>query len=194
MASYAVHLAVANVYLEKNKNENREDFINGTIDVDYVDDKVSSHYTGNIDKSNLKRFLSQKVILPNYVKKNQIDTSYNRGYFLHLLTDYYFYNEFFNKAWIDSIDYSKFKEVMYNEYPLITDYLKEKYTVIFPKRIEKYSFSKKGNPIILTNDSIGEFIDFIGNIDLNQTYSTIKNDLEGGKQNGTQNETTSKVL
>lgn len=126
MASYAIHLAISELYLKKHSDENYEDFITGTIDVDDTEDRIKSHYTGNTDKSNLKRFLTQKVLLDNYVKANSIQTSYDRGYFLHLLTDYYFYNGYFNEEWIINTEYPEFKRSefykIYLQFPLLENF------------------------------------------------------------------------
>lgn len=83
MAGYVIHLAVAEEYLRNHKQtENYEEFIEGIIFPDSVKDKSETHYAVKSSKSNLDKFLKDK----------KIDNSFNRGYFLHLLTDYLFYN------------------------------------------------------------------------------------------------------
>ena len=175
MASYAIHLAISELYLKKHSDENYDDFINGTIDVDDTDDKIKSHFTGNTDKSNLKRFLTQKVILADYVKSNKINTSYDRGYFLHLLTDYYFYNCYFDDSWIDSTEYLEFKRVLYHDYHILNGYLTRKYKLHYPSRLKESDYSvTDGIPEVLSTESIDQFISFMSKLDLDKIYSMIQ--------------------
>ena len=86
MAGYVIHLAVAEEYL-RNHKDNKEDyneFIEGVIYPDSVKDKSETHYGEISNDANLYEFLQDK----------NIDNSFNRGYFLHLLTDYLFYNHY----------------------------------------------------------------------------------------------------
>ena len=86
MPGYVIHLAVAEEYLKKHPipKENYTDFIQGVIFPDSVTDKSLTHYGNGSSESNLYKFLLQ----------NQIIDSFKRGYFLHLLTDYLFYNKY----------------------------------------------------------------------------------------------------
>ena len=86
MPGYVIHLAVAEQYLRKNEN-NKEDyseFIEGVIFPDSVKDKSLTHYGNGSSNSNLYKFLQE----------NKLENSFKRGYFLHLLTDYLFYNKY----------------------------------------------------------------------------------------------------
>ena len=84
MPGYVIHLAIAEKYLEKNINEKDNEFIDGVIYPDEVDNKYKTHYWNEM----------RSVNLYNFLKAHKIDTSFNRGYFLHLLTDYLFYNRY----------------------------------------------------------------------------------------------------
>ena len=175
MASYAIHLAISELYLKKHSDEKYDDFINGTIDVDCAIDKIKSHFTGNTDKSDLKRFLTQKVILADYVKSNTIDTSYDRGYFLHLLTDYYFYNSYFDDSWIESTEYLEFKRVLYHDYHILNGYLTQKYKLQYPSRLKEADYSAtEGTPEVLTPESIDLFISFMSKLDIDKIYVMIQ--------------------
>ena len=85
MAGYVVHLAVAEEYLKSHPEEQYEEFIQGVIFPDSVTPKSITHYGKSSAYTNLGEFL----------KENDINNSYKRGYFLHLLTDYLFYNYYF---------------------------------------------------------------------------------------------------
>lgn len=97
MASFNIHLAVGKRYLEKtNIIKNEKDFYKGIIEPDLVSDKKTTHYTGTNDKSDLLKYLSLKVQLKEYLKNESTDSDYQKGVFLHLITDYLFFNTFFD--------------------------------------------------------------------------------------------------
>ena len=86
MAGYVIHLAVGEEFIRNFPNEitNYEDFIKGIIYPDSVEDKSLTHYGEKSSKVNLKLFFNERDILDDF----------NKGYFLHLVTDYLFYNKF----------------------------------------------------------------------------------------------------
>lgn len=86
MAGYVIHLAVGEEYIRKHPNEinNYEEFIEGVIYPDSVTDKSLTHYGPTSSQVNLKRFFEDK----------DINTDFNKGYCIHLITDYLFYNKF----------------------------------------------------------------------------------------------------
>lgn len=137
MAGYVIHIAVAEIYLQKHKNkEEHNEFIDGIIYPDSVKDKSETHYGEKSSKANLYKFLSE----------NNIDTSFNRGYFLHLLTDYLFYNYY-----IDTISTD-----IYNDYDILNKYLIEKYNIKVPEKLKstvyvKEKFRRTQNIIKRTN-------------------------------------------
>ncbi len=94
MPSFNIHLAVAVRYSEKNNIENKEAFFRGSIDPDLVKDKAISHYTGMRDKNYLRQYVFEKVRLNEFLKENKVETDYEKGVFLHLATDFIFYQEF----------------------------------------------------------------------------------------------------
>ena len=85
MPGYVIHLAVAEEYLRKHNEvqEDYNDFIEGVIYPDSVKDKSLTHYGKGSSEANLYKFLEENVL----------ENSFKRGYFLHLLTDYLFYNQ-----------------------------------------------------------------------------------------------------
>ena len=78
MASFMIHLAAANEYLKNHDIGNKEDFIQGVIDVDLAQDRIKSHYTKYTDKTDLLKFLSGKVSLEDYLNENAVDTDFDR--------------------------------------------------------------------------------------------------------------------
>ncbi len=152
MPGYIIHLAVAQEYVKKhtNKPEQYEEFIEGVIAPDSVKDKSKTHYGPASSKSNLHKFL----------ESNDIQSSYKRGYFLHLLTDYLFYNKYINKF---------SKEIVYNDYDILNKGLLEKYKVDIPEKVKKEVFFKDmhgASPKILSKELVEGFINDISDLDI----------------------------
>lgn len=158
MPGYVIHLAVAKEYLKKskNRNENEEEFINGVIFPDSVKDKAITHYGEKSSKSNLYEFLKDK----------NVNNSFNRGYFLHLLTDYLFYNKYVDRMTKD----------MYNDYDITNKKLIDKYNVELPNEIKGSVFFNEGDLQILSYDLLYKMIDEISNMDIDKiAKDVIKN-------------------
>ena len=146
MPGYVIHLAVAEEYLKKHKDEDYNEFINGVIFPDSIKDKLLTHYGEKSSVSNLYEFL----------KANKLENSFKRGYFLHLLTDYLFYNKYIDRMSKD----------MYNDYDILNKILIEKYDVRLPESVKDTVFFKDGQLVILSLELITKMIDDISNMDL----------------------------
>lgn len=148
MQGYVIHLSVAEEYLKKNKKtEQYEEFIEGVIYPDSIKDKWITHFGEKSSKSNLWKFLNEK----------DIKTSFNRGYFLHLLTDYLFYNHYVDTMTKD----------MYNDYDVLNDRLVEKYNVKIPEKVKEQIFSKPDGTLkILTEELVDKMVEEISNMDI----------------------------
>lgn len=148
MAGYVIHLSVAEEYLKKhpNANEDYNEFISGVIFPDSVKDKSETHYGMQSSQSNLNEFL----------KEHKLDSSFERGYFLHLLTDYLFYNKF-----LDCISTE-----IYNDYDILNDVLIQKYDITLPNEVKDKVFSKNGDLKILSMELVVNLIKEISEYDL----------------------------
>ena len=153
MPGYVIHLAIGKKYIERHKINNEEIFLKGCIEPDLLDKKYS-HYGDSSSNPNLQKFLDQ----------NTLNSEYNQGYLLHLITDYLFYNKYL-KNFIDN-----FSKEIYHDYNKINEYLIRKYNVEIPKEIESIVKFENGEPKILNAESICNFIETIANID----YTKIK--------------------
>ena len=168
MAGYVIHLAIAEEYLRKHKDikEDYEEFIKGVIYPDSVTDKSLTHYG----------IKSSKVILKDFLQDNEINNSYMRGYFLHLITDYLFYNKYLEK----------FTKDIYNDYDILNKRLIEKYNVVLPENIQNNVFYKEGETKILTMELAIKIIDEISDLNLNAVEKEIRenpNDKKWSKIN-----------
>ena len=156
MPGYVIHLAVAEKYLEKHKskNENYNEFIEGVIYPDSTKIKSETHYGEKSSASNVYEFL----------KEHGLNNSYERGYFLHLLTDYLFYNRY-----IDTISND-----IYSDYDILNDKLIEKYNVKLPEKVKNTVSSKEGKLKILSMELFDKLIEEISNYDLDELSIDIK--------------------
>lgn len=148
MAGYVIHLAVAEAYKDKHINDikNYEDFIKGVIFPDSVSDKSLTHYGEKSSKVNLKEFL----------RENEIDNDYNKGYFLHLVTDYIFYNKFLDC----------FSKDIYNDYDILNEIIQKKFNVIIPESVNDKVFYKRGDTSILAEEKVIKFIEEVSDYKL----------------------------
>ena len=155
MAGYAIHLAIAEEYLIKHKNriEDYDSFIEGVKYPDSVKDKSLTHYGNGSSNSNLVEFL----------KENEIDTSFNRGYFLHLLSDYLFYNK-----------YVSFSKDIYNDYDMMNEKIIKKYNVKVTSDIEQYlHFVDEGEYKVFNFEYACKMIDEISSLDIDEIKKEI---------------------
>ncbi|MBQ3408487.1 MAG: hypothetical protein IJH12_04710 [Clostridia bacterium] len=146
MPGYIIHLAVGKEYAKNNEIKNIEEFEKGIIAPDLIDkdDKYKSHYGPNSSNPNLNKF----------IEKKGISTNYNEGYFIHLLTDYLFYNKFL-KEWNFAI---------YEDYDKLNAKLIEKYNINVPSEIQKIVKYKNGELTVLNEEELYKFIACVGKI------------------------------
>lgn len=157
MPGYVIHLAVAEEYLKKHKNrkENYDEFIEGVIYPDSVTDKSQTHYGAKSGEANIVKFLEE----------NSIQDSFNRGYFLHLITDYLFYNKY-----IDT-----FSKNIYNDYDILNKRLIKKYKVNIPEEVrDKIFFKDNLNLKILSMELVEKLIDEVSSLNLDKIVEETK--------------------
>ena len=125
MPGFVIHLAVANEYIRKHQNEikQKEDFLKGVIAPDFTTDKSKTHYAKDSINTNLKL----------YLESNIVNTDYEKGFFLHLITDCIFYQKYFKNLTTS----------LYNDYDVLNKTIIEKYNVKVLKEIEPYAKYKQ---------------------------------------------------
>ena len=147
MPGFVIHLAIAKKYIEKNKIKNEEQFNNGVIEPDLIkSNEYDTHFGFKTEKPNIEEFF----------KKYSEDSDYNKGYLLHLITDYLFYKKFL-RNWSQEI---------YNDYDILNKRLVDKYKIIIPKSVENIVKYKDGETKILSYEDANKFIDSLEGIDL----------------------------
>ncbi|HOO68045.1 MAG TPA: hypothetical protein PLC53_01600 [Bacilli bacterium] len=185
MASFNIHIAIGIRYIEKNNIKNKEELLKGVVAPDLTDDKRESHYASNVSKDNLIEYLESKVMLNEFLNRNEIDSDYNKGIFLHLITDFLFFNNFFDKNYISNISYQGFINDLYYSYDISNKFLKEKYNInnntfneYIKNSIKKRNYVKGTYNDVLPQDKLFSFIEYVSDINLEDYKNKI---LKAGK-------------
>ena len=157
MAGFVVHLAVVEEYIRKHGNiKNHNEFLLGAIKPDLYEDKKASHYGIKTSKPNLKRYLDE----------NTLDSDLNKGYLLHLVTAYLFYNNYLEF----------FSNDIYNDYDITNKELIDKYNVTILDIIEDKIFFKDGDTKVMSIDLAKKVIDEVSELNLEEIINEINND------------------
>ena len=170
MASIYMHLFIAQEYLKKNNNkENENEFIGGNIAPDLVDDKPKSHYGSTTAKPNLRVFL----------KNNNVNNSYYRGYFLHLLTDYLFYNYLIDiDKVVEQIGVEEWKRKLYKDYNSINSKIAKKINIETPEEIKKYVVSEDEATELFQEQDLFDFLINIASINIDEMIKQIQEEKD----------------
>ena len=148
MPGYVIHLAVAEKNAKLSNVVNKEEFMRGVIAPDLLKSVgIDAHY-GNSSNPNLKMFL----------QKHDLKKDYNKGYFLHLVTDYLFYNKLLGK-WAPQI---------YDDYNVLNPILINKYNIQLPNELQNCVKFEDKALTILKFDDIISFIETVGKMPINQ--------------------------
>ena len=164
MPGFTIHLAIGKRYYEKHKGqiEDNENFIRGIIEPDLYTNinereqyKTKSHYA---NFKNNHRYIDIGKFLED--KKVDIENDYWKGYFMHLLTDYYFYSIDFKEECKKS---KSNNEKFYHDYDCLNKQLISKYKtdVYNIKPIEKTMNIINEEPKYLEYKKVVEFIEKI---------------------------------
>lgn len=148
MPGYIIHLAIGKIYAQHNKIKDLEDFEKGLIAPDMTNDKTKSHYGPYSSQPGLNK----------YIQNNKMFHSYQEGYFLHLVTDYLFYNKFL-KSWDSAI---------YEDYDKLNARIVHKYEIVIPQEIQQVVKFKDGELSLLKEEEVDRFINYVGKINIRQ--------------------------
>jgi len=203
MPGFQIHIAIAKRYIEKNAGtkaaiKNLQLFYDGNIAPDLTTDKNLTHY-GSQPKydhkslEDLYELATKKTSPAKYLAHNEIKNDFDRGVFLHLITDYKFYTEFFNKEYYKNRIHRVFLSDLYKSYGLTNGYIEKKYDLqsigkyvdftmleklIFEAndRRHKENHETQYEPKkILHENEIDKFIEEVSSMDLKSTIEFFRN-------------------
>jgi hypothetical protein len=181
MPSFQMHLAVAKLYTQKNKGEitNELDFFNGSVAPDLTDNKMKTHYSLAPMGDELLPNIKNKVDITQLFKL-PLDNDFEKGVFLHLLTDYIFYNYYFSREFLSATTHEKFSKDLYASYDHTTEWLESTYDTAdlptsYTQQMKQSIIDlQTGRPeILVTGENIlddtgrlSRFIDFAASLNL----------------------------
>lgn len=185
MPSFNIHLAIAIKYCEKNNIKNKEEFYRGSIDPDLVKDKSISHYTGTRDKNFLRQYVFEKVRLNEFLKDKKVETDYEKGIFLHLATDFIFYQEFLSDEYLARVGFDEMIQDLYYSYKMSNPYLEEKYNIHslnlddvmnnnIKQTLNKMQVDNTCGKNLLSEEKMDNFIEKISSLDIEKYMEKIK--------------------
>lgn len=177
MPGFTIHMAIAKQYIAKHKSEieNEVEFIKGVIAPDMnkkldgpAEDKSKNHY-GKWGKYEVETYIDEFL---NDIEIN-ITQDFWKGYFLHLLTDHYFYNKdkYFRQEHQEMV---KNNDRFYYDYDCLNKNLIEKYEIEIFDNIRKYMNIHEGEPKYLKIDKIINFIEEISSINIQDIIKIIE--------------------
>jgi len=180
VASIIIHLAVGEVYCKNYTIKNKDEFMQGVADPDLFtlngkERKIITHYGDFIkERTTIKEVFEKKVNLKKYLKDNNLDNDYNKGYFLHLLTDYLFFTRFLYKPEFETKDLdNQILKILYVDYKKVNLDMLERYGAI-----DIYTeFGKnfvEGEPEIFTKKELFNFIEKCGELDIVEIAEKLK--------------------
>ncbi len=165
MPSIIIHLAIGQEYIKKNKVKNKQEFLKGSIAPDFKEDlktknqeKQESHFTSLINGKQVIEIEKLKNSL-----KIDINSDFGKGYFLHILTDYYFYQKYFKNENEKAI---KEKGSLYEDYNRLNKRLIDYYKIKEIGNFTENTNSSNANPEYLHFDKIKDFIEDMSNLDI----------------------------
>ncbi|MBR1926106.1 MAG: hypothetical protein IJ837_04595 [Clostridia bacterium] len=175
MPSLTIHLAVGMEYLKNFEILNKEMFLDGVMAPDLLGrqgkvQKRQAHFSDKCsDFATFQKACESYVNLYSYLSKKDIKNDYDRGYFLHLLTDYLFYTKFvFEQVFkkdktIDENSYCP--KFFYDDYNCVDKHIEAKYNVNNSKN-PWAGKGEEGEPKYLKKTDLYKFIDLCSKIDL----------------------------
>ena len=179
MPCLAIHLAVAKKYLETHPKEDYDSFILGTFAPDvgiknmdnYIkgagSTKDSRHFDENKPTDDVIEHLKREAIFKRFFNYNDLNTSFLRAYFLHLICDYHFFGEYISIDKDKDLSFQEAVKICYNDYNIITPILIKKYDLDIPSEIKNIiSTPGVGELKFLDEEIIYKFIDDMASLNM----------------------------
>ena len=155
-------------------------FLNGNLIPDLVKDKKPTHFSARCRNRTYTESIKNKVDLQAFCEHMDIGSSFNKGLFLHLITDQlFFYKYLLNNPKYREIEYENqlyIQEILYRDYHRNNLYLMKKYPHTILSLLPDFAKTTRDdvdNMEILSHEAIDEIIDMCASIDLEQAYENI---------------------
>lgn len=178
MACSSIHLAISKLYLEKSKiSVDKYKVLEGTLYPDTVKDKNVSHYADieKRGKDNISH-LQGKVNLYNFLLSHSNLDDFELGWFIHLVTDYLFFDECFSKYYLLITSYEQFRKDLYFSYDCISEYISNKYRITkedYTIYLSEFYPGKEYQECLFSKEMLDSFIERVSSIDLEKYINKI---------------------
>lgn len=179
MACATIHLAITKKYLNKHENLNYDKVIAGTLYPDATEDKDKSHYTDKNRGNDNISHIRGKVNLYSFLKEHKNIDDFELGWFLHLVTDYLFFEECFTNEYLQKNSYEDFCKDLYFAYNCLNSYISYKYNITkedYKSYPSEYYTGIPYQKCIFSKNMIDNFIERVSSINIdNYIIKIIKN-------------------
>ena len=178
MASAPIHLAIAKKVAERYPHYDERQLLAGTLYPDTIENKNKSHYADLTKRDkDLVSQLAGKVNLYAFLLEHKSLTSFEFGWFLHLVTDYLFFDECFTETYLLTHDFESFRKDLYFAYDCLCNYLITKYNITMDDYTDYLSEFYPGidyQDCIFAKEIIDNFITRVSSIDYNKYVMKIR--------------------
>ena len=180
MASLMIHQIVGEEYCKRHNVQSEYMFLNGNLIPDLVKDKKPTHFSARCRNRTYTESIENKVDLQAFCEHVDIGSSFNKGLFLHLITDQvFFYKYLLNNPKYREVEFENqlyIQEMLYRDYHRNNLYLMKKYPHTILSLLPDFAKTTRDdidNMEILSHEAIDEIIDMCASIDLEQAYANI---------------------
>lgn len=158
MASLLMHLYIGQEYYKKHENEeNLDEIVKGSLAPDLAKEKQKAHYGPITAKPNLKEYLNE----------NNITDSYQRAYFLHLITDSLFYNYLIDiDKIVEEIGLEEWHKKYYKDYNSITASILKKISIEIPEPVKNFLDVPEGRTELFKEEDFFNLVEKLSSLDL----------------------------
>lgn len=181
MASLMIHQVVGEEYCKRHNVASEYMFLNGNLIPDLVKDKKPTHFSARCRNRTYTESIENKVNLQAFCEEMDIESSFNKGFFLHLITDQlFFYKYLLSNPKYREIEYENqlyIQEILYRDYHRNNKYLMQKHPGTVLSLLPDYAKVTRDDVDameILSNEAIDELIDMCASVDLEKAYAAIK--------------------
>lgn len=167
MASLLMHLYIGQEYYKKHESEeNLDEIVKGSLAPDLAKEKQKAHYGPITAKPNLKEYLNE----------NDITDSYQRAYFLHLITDALFYNYLIDiDKIVEEIGLEEWRKKYYKDYDSITASILKKISIEIPEQVKKFLDVPEGRTELFKEEDFFNLAEKLASLDLKKLEANIRN-------------------
>ena len=174
MACSSLHILIAEQYCKEHNIHNTKPYLEGAILPDIQADKVSSHFGKKIRPTSLKEALEAKIDIKECINSLNFNDETQRGIFLHLLTDYIYYNFLYEEKF-ESISLPTILASIANDASVMTKEITKKHNISLPEKYHQLIQPKEdcGKYLLFKGDKLNNFIKLVSSLQIDDAKKSI---------------------